>query len=56
MTILTSRNAGEFVALSIDGSTEGLSDNSLCEFVVERCPKTSSKRINFQMGLGLPGQ
>jgi len=28
-----------------DGATEGLSDKALYEFVVERCPKTSSKKI-----------
>ncbi|WP_105385203.1 hypothetical protein [Neorhizobium alkalisoli] len=29
----------------VDGATEGLSDKALYDFVVERCPKTSSKRI-----------
>ncbi|MEX2693065.1 hypothetical protein [Rhizobium mongolense] len=29
----------------VDGATEGLSDKALYEFVVERCPKTSSKKI-----------
>ncbi|TWB07797.1 hypothetical protein FBZ99_12411 [Rhizobium sp. ERR 1071] len=29
----------------VDGATEGLSDKALYEFVVNRCPKTSSKKI-----------
>ncbi|NTJ36394.1 hypothetical protein G6K86_32880 [Agrobacterium rhizogenes] len=29
----------------VDGATEGLSGNALYEFVVKRCPKTSSKKI-----------
>lgn len=29
----------------IDGATEGLSGNALYEFVVKKCPKTSSKKI-----------
>ena len=29
----------------VDGATEGLSGNALYEFVLKRCPKTSSKKI-----------
>lgn len=29
----------------VDGATEGLSDKALYDFVAERCPKTSSKKI-----------
>ncbi|NKJ73368.1 hypothetical protein GFL38_14020 [Rhizobium leguminosarum bv. viciae] len=29
----------------VDGATDGLSDKALYDFVVERCPKTSSKKI-----------
>jgi hypothetical protein len=29
----------------IDGATQGLSDASLYDFVLEKCPKTTSKRI-----------
>ncbi|WP_246665478.1 hypothetical protein [Rhizobium tropici] len=29
----------------VDGATEGLSDKALYEFVFERCPKASSKKI-----------
>src|SRR5262245_11379130 len=29
----------------VDGATEGLSDEALYEFVVQRCPKASSKKI-----------
>lgn len=29
----------------VDGATEGLSDKALYDFVIKRCPKTSSKKI-----------
>lgn len=37
----------------VDGATEGLSDKALYEFVVKRCPKTSSKKIVRAAALAL---
>lgn len=37
----------------VDGAMEGLSDKALYEFVTERCPKTSSRKIVRAALLGL---